>query len=67
MNSWFTYVDENGSSQPIPAVTSVRTYAGPDAGGNTVDIYGSGFTGATDVTFGGVSAARNVHRSRATG
>jgi hypothetical protein len=55
VNSWFTYVDENGSSQTIPAVTSVRTYAGPDAGGNTVDIYGSGFTGATDVTFGGVS------------
>ncbi len=55
VNSWFTYVDVNGSSQPIPAVTSVRTYAGPDAGGNTVDIYGSGFTGATDVTFGGVS------------
>ncbi|HKD93492.1 MAG TPA: protease pro-enzyme activation domain-containing protein [Gaiellaceae bacterium] len=55
VNSWFTYVDENGSSQTIPAVTSVRTYAGPDAGGNTVDIYGSGFSGATDVTFGGVS------------
>lgn len=55
VNSWFTYVDDNGSSQPIPAVTSVRTFAGPDAGGNTVDIFGAGFTGATDVTFGGVS------------
>ena len=54
-NSWFTYVDENGSSQPIPSVTSVRAYAGPDGGGNTVDLYGSGFTGATDVSFGGVS------------
>jgi hypothetical protein len=55
VNSWFTYVDDNGSSQPLPSVTSVRTYAGPDAGGNTVNIYGAGFTGATDVSFGGVS------------
>jgi Pro-kumamolisin, activation domain/IPT/TIG domain/PASTA domain len=55
-NSWFTYVDDNGSAQPIPAVTSVHTYAGPDAGGNTVDIYGAGFTGATGVTFGTVPA-----------
>ncbi|MGH3053695.1 MAG: IPT/TIG domain-containing protein, partial [Gaiellaceae bacterium] len=56
INSWFTYADDNGSSQALPAVTSVHSYAGPDAGGNTVDVYGAGFTGATDVTFGGVSA-----------
>ena len=37
-------------------MTSVLSYAGPEAGGNTVDVYGSGFSGATDVTFGGVSA-----------
>ena len=55
-NSWFTFVDENSTPATIPAVTSVRTYAGPDAGGNTVDIYGSGFTGATGVTFGTVPA-----------
>ena len=36
VNSWFTYVDDNGSSQPLPTVTSVHTYAGPEAGGNTV-------------------------------
>ncbi len=42
MNSWFTYVDDNGSSQALPTVTSVHSYAGPDAGGNTVDIYGCG-------------------------
>jgi hypothetical protein len=56
INSWFTYVDENGSSQPLPTVTGVHTFAGPEAGGNTVDVFGAGFTGATDVTFGGVSA-----------
>jgi Pro-kumamolisin, activation domain/IPT/TIG domain/Divergent InlB B-repeat domain len=55
INSWFTYADDNGSSQVLPTVTSVHSYAGPDAGGNTVDVYGAGFTGATDVTFGGVS------------
>ncbi|HZT84946.1 MAG TPA: protease pro-enzyme activation domain-containing protein [Gaiellaceae bacterium] len=54
-NSWFTYVDENGTSQPRPTVTDVHSSAGLDAGGNTVDILGAGFTGATDVTFGGVS------------
>ena len=40
----------------LPTVTGVHTYAGPDAGGNTVDIFGAGFTGATGVTFGGVAA-----------
>ena len=54
VNSWFTYVDDNGSSQPLPTVTSVHTYAGPETGGNSVTVYGAGFTGATGVTFGGV-------------
>ena len=54
VNSWFTYVDDNGSSQPLPTVTSVHTYAGPETGGNSVTVYGAGFTGATSVTFGGV-------------
>jgi hypothetical protein len=54
--SLFTYVDNNGVNS-IPAVTSVGPYGGADAGGNTVDIYGSGFTGATSVKFGGVSAS----------
>jgi hypothetical protein len=54
-SSWFSYVDQNGGSQTIPAVTGVHAFAGPDAGGNVVQIFGSGFTGATGVTFGGVS------------
>ena len=55
VNSGFTYVDNNGSSQALPTVTSVDSFTGLETGGNTVDIYGAGFTGATDVTFGGVS------------
>ena len=55
INTGFTYVDDNGSSQALPTVIGVHSYAGPEAGGNTVDIYGAGFTGATDVTFGGIS------------
>jgi hypothetical protein len=54
--SAFTYVDASGINV-IPAVTSVGPYGGPDAGGNVVHIYGSGFTGATGVTFGGVDAS----------
>jgi hypothetical protein len=53
-SSWFTYVDENGSSQPLPTVTGVHSSTGPESGGNTVDVLGAGFTGATSVTFGGV-------------
>jgi hypothetical protein len=49
------YVDP-GSGGGAPAVTSVRTFVGPEAGGNSVDIFGSGFTGATAVTFGNVAA-----------
>ncbi|HEX5174520.1 MAG TPA: protease pro-enzyme activation domain-containing protein [Gaiellaceae bacterium] len=55
-NSRFIYVDDNGSSLQLPTVTGVHSFTGPDAGGNTVDVFGAGFTGATDVTFGGVSA-----------
>ena len=37
-----------------PTVTSVTPSTGPTTGGNTVTITGTGFTGATSVTFGGV-------------
>jgi hypothetical protein len=39
-----------------PTVTSVTPGTGPITGGNTVTIAGTGFTGATNVTFGGVAA-----------
>ena len=47
----YTYFD-------APTVTSVAPDAGPDLGGTTVAIAGTGFvTGGTSVSFGGVAAA----------
>ncbi|MFK0278195.1 putative Ig domain-containing protein [Ensifer sp. NPDC090286] len=46
----FTYV-------PPPTVTSVTPSAGPTAGGTTVIVTGTNFSGATAVTFGGTAAA----------
>ena len=57
--SAFTYVDNNGVNA-VPSVTSVGPYGGSEAGGNSVVIYGSGFTGATGVKFGGVAATFSV-------
>ena len=39
-----------------PTVTSVTPSSGPNAGGNTVTIAGTAFTGATSVTFGGTTS-----------
>lgn len=41
----------------IPVVTGVAPNAGPAAGGTSVTITGSGFTGATQVDFGSANAA----------
>jgi hypothetical protein len=41
---------------PVPSVTGVSPAAGPPAGGTSVTITGSGFTGASGVTFGTVAA-----------
>ena len=43
-----------------PVVSSISPVQGPTAGGNTVTITGTGFTGATSVLFGSVSAAFTV-------
>jgi Pro-kumamolisin, activation domain/IPT/TIG domain len=56
-NSTFEYVDTSGG-KTVPAVTGVIPYAGPETKPGPVTILGSGFTGATSVTFGGVAAAR---------
>jgi hypothetical protein len=41
----------------VPSVTGVTPAAGPTGGGNSVAITGTGFTGATQVSFGGTAAA----------
>jgi len=40
----------------VPTVTAVAPTSGPTAGGTTVTITGTGFTGATKVAFGPVAA-----------
>jgi hypothetical protein len=49
--SKFTYV------APAPVVSSVSPSSGSTAGGTSVTISGSNFTGATGVSFGGVAAS----------
>jgi IPT/TIG domain-containing protein len=41
-------------------VTAISPSSGAGAGGDSVTITGSGFTGATEVDFGNVSAAMTV-------
>ena len=41
----------------VPSVTSVSPASGPTAGGTSVTINGTGFTGATAVSFGGTAAS----------
>jgi hypothetical protein len=48
----FTY-----TAEPAPAVSGISPSSGNTAGGTVVTISGSHFTSATDVTFGGTSAA----------
>ncbi len=44
---------------PPPAVTGLSPVGGPEAGGNTVTITGSGFSGTTAVVFGATAATGN--------
>jgi hypothetical protein len=50
----FTYLGANPSAGP--SVASLVPSSGPTSGGTSVTITGSGFTGATGVTFGGAAA-----------
>jgi autotransporter passenger strand-loop-strand repeat protein len=45
-----------GTGTAAPTVTHVDPASGPTAGGTTVTITGTGFTGATGVSFGGTAA-----------
>lgn len=40
----------------VPVVTEISRFFGPPTGGTQVEITGSGFTGATQVEFGGVAS-----------
>jgi uncharacterized protein YhjY with autotransporter beta-barrel domain len=42
---------------PAPTVTSISPNSGPEAGGTAIIITGTNLGGATDVSFGGVTAA----------
>ena len=48
---------------PPPSVTSVGPNVGPEGGGTTVTISGSGFTGVTGVMFGSTPAASYAFNS----
>jgi uncharacterized protein YhjY with autotransporter beta-barrel domain len=48
----FTYAAPSTPPTPAPALSSIAPSQGPSAGGTTVIILGSGFTGATNVAFG---------------
>ena len=48
------------SADTVPAVTSLSPAAGPTSGGTSVEINGTGFTGAVQVTFGGASVPFTV-------
>ena len=52
--SLLRYVATSGTA-PVPAVSSVGPSGGPKSGG-TVTVHGSGFTGASRITFGSVPA-----------
>jgi hypothetical protein len=51
----FHYVVQHAGNT-VPVVLQVGPTGGPGSGGNTVLLDGTGFTGATKVTFGGVPA-----------
>ncbi|MGC9963480.1 MAG: IPT/TIG domain-containing protein, partial [Acidimicrobiales bacterium] len=50
-------IASNHRNPPLPTVTGVAPPTGTTAGGTTVTVTGTGFTGATKVLFGAVPAA----------
>lgn len=55
--SLLTVTKAGTGSNPIPAVTGVATSDGGLAGGNTITVFGAGFTNTTSVTVGAVPAS----------
>jgi IPT/TIG domain-containing protein len=62
--AWATYAATltvgSTSPPPAPSVTGVSPGTGPTAGGTSVSITGTGFTGATAVSFGSTKASFTV-------
>jgi hypothetical protein len=56
-SSTFEFVDTTATSV-VPSITAVIPFGGLESAPGTATILGSGFTGATRVTFGGVPARR---------
>jgi len=59
----FSYVTDTGTPSPVPVVTGVvpaSVYLGDESLSQAVIIVGTGFTGATNVSFGG-TAAPNIY------
>ena len=54
---FLAYAEEGGGGSGAPAITGLDPSTGPAAGGTTVTITGTGFTGATAVEFGTVAIA----------
>ena len=54
-SSTFEYVDTSAGSV-VPSITAVIPFGGSESAPSTATILGSGFSGATAVTFGGVPA-----------
>jgi hypothetical protein len=55
--SFFDNFQVSGVVAPVPTVTAVSPTSGPIAGGTSVTISGTNFTGATAVSFGSVAAS----------
>ena len=51
------YLDLSPTFVPAPRLASISSSSGPAAGGTSVTISGTGFSGASAVSFGGLSAA----------
>jgi large repetitive protein len=58
-----TLACSGGPPAPTPAVTGLSQSSGPPGGGTTVTVYGTGFTPASQATFGGTKARAVTYMS----
>ena len=57
VNAVLHYAPPGPKGYPTPSISGLATSGGAKSGGQAITIFGSGFTGATSVTFGGVPAS----------